>query len=208
MQKWRAGRHSAGGRGYGMRMFVAIELPEAACNAVHALGLKLRREKDGASWVRPENMHLTLRFYGDVPDAQTRPLIESLCRRISPLRWPVLLTRGIGAFPSVRRPSILWAGLETLSGDLDALQQAAEAAASDIGLPPETRAFHPHVTIARVRVQDKTGAYAALLAPYLEPGATPEFGQAFEVRNVVLFSSQLTPRGPVYKVVREIPLHE
>jgi len=48
-----------------MRMFVAIELPEAARNAVHALGLRLRREKDGASWVRPENMHLTLRFYGD-----------------------------------------------------------------------------------------------------------------------------------------------
>jgi len=191
-----------------MRMFVAIELPEAARNAVHALGLRLRREKDGASWVRPENMHLTLRFYGDVPDTRMRPLIESLCLRIAPLRGPQLLTRGIGAFPSVRRPSILWAGLETLSGDLNALQQAAEAAASDIGLSPETRAFHPHVTIARVRVPDKAGAYAALLAPYLEPGCAPEFGQAFEVRNVVLFSSQLTPSGPVYKVVREISLHE
>lgn len=189
-----------------MRMFVAIELPEEARTAVYALGLKLRGEKGEASWVRPENMHLTLRFYGDVPEERARDLGQFLGRQAAGIAAPVLIARGIGAFPSVRKPAILWAGLENVSGDLSALQQVTEDAAREIGLPPETHRFHPHVTIARLRRPGKSDSYAELLAPFQEEGHVPEFGQAFQVRNVVLFSSLLTPHGPVYKVVREIPL--
>ena len=189
-----------------MRLFAAIELPEATLTVLHAFTAKLRNKSAGATWVKPGNLHLTLRFYGEVSEKNATALSNCLTEHLAPLEAPELLARGVGAFPSIRKPSILWVGIETLSGDLSGLQCATEQAALDTGLAPETRPFHPHLTLARLRKGADASLYANLLRPYLEPGLAPEFGPAFRADKITLFSSLLTQRGTIYTIVREITL--
>lgn len=189
-----------------MRVFAAIFLPEEVRTAIYTVALQLREKGDPASWVRPENMHLTLCFYGEVPEEKVKRLADWLSEHLPCHERPLLLARGVSAFPSITRPSVLWAGLDTLSGNLDLLQQDTELAALEIGLPAETKPFHPHITLARLRRPGKGTACAGLLASFQENGHVPEFGREFHAESVVLFSSALTPRGPVYKVLREMRL--
>lgn len=189
-----------------MRLFAAIELPEASRTALHDLILKLRSPTGGVSWVKPENMHLTLRFYGDVSEGQLPALKHCLTESLATHEAPTLHVRGVGAFPSFRKPSIVWAGIETLSGDLSGLQRVTERAAHKIGLAPERHPFHPHVTLARLRKTATTSVYASLLRPYQDPECSPDFGPAFRAGKITLFSSLLTPRGPVYTILEEIML--
>ncbi len=189
-----------------MHLFAAISLPEASHAALHTLVHKLQPKSGGVTWVKPDNMHLTLRFYGEVSEEQLPALSCCLEKRLAPFKPPELLVRGVGAFPSIKKPSVVWAGIETVSGDLCGIQGATEQAAREIGLAPETRAFHPHVTIARLRTTATTSLFASLLQPYQEPGKIPEFGPDFCADKILLFRSLLTPRGPVYTIVREIIL--
>lgn len=189
-----------------MRVFVAISLPNEVRKAIHTVALKLREKGDPASWVRPENMHLTLRFYGEVPEEKVKQLSDWLSERLPLHERPLLLARGVGAFPSITRPSVLWAGVETLSGSLEPVQRDTELGAREIGLPAEPKPFHPHITLARLRRPGKECACTGLLASFQENGHVPEFGREFCAESVVLFSSVLTPRGPVYKVLREMRL--
>ena len=184
-----------------MRTFVAIELDETVKSPVEALSRRLRGYGAQASWVRPENMHLTLRFFGDIADAPAARLAEMLadaCKETPPFPLQV---RGIGVFPNARKPSVLWVGVEPFEGGLAHLYAAAENAARAIGLPPDDKAFHPHVTLARIR----DARTARPLMDALEGEAAFDAG-AFEVRDMTLFSSELTPKGPIYRVVREFPL--
>lgn len=184
-----------------MRTFVAIELPEAVKGVVEALIRRLRGYGAQASWVRPENMHLTLRFFGDIADEQTARLAEILvesCREMPP--FPLQI-RGTGVFPNARKPSVAWVAAEPLDGGLVGLYNAAENAARAIGLPPDDKAFHPHVTLARIR----DARTARSLVEALEREAAFDAG-AFEVRGMTLFSSELAPKGPIYRVVREFLL--
>jgi RNA 2',3'-cyclic 3'-phosphodiesterase len=189
-----------------MRTFIAIELPEETRDALSRMGSQLCKNGMNGSWVKPENMHLTLRFYGDIEADAALRLGAFLGEALTPQIQLTLLARGIGAFPSIRKPSIIWAGLEHISGDLISLQRATERAAGEIGLPPETRIFHPHVTLVRLRRPPVGNEWAALLAPFQAENSIPEFGQEFRVRNVVLFSSTLTLQGPIYRKIREFPL--
>ena len=189
-----------------MRTFAAILLPEDVRDALCALSTRLRKEGLQAGWVKPDNLHLPLRFYGELDEAQASRLLVLLSERLAGREAPVLLARGVGAFPTLRRPSILWAGLETGTDALEALQEDTEQSARDIGLRPETRRFHPHVTLARLRAPGRARGPQSLLSRFQEEGRIPEFGQEFVARSVVLFKSSLTPRGPVYTVLREIPL--
>jgi len=115
-----------------------------------------------------------------------------------------LVAEGLGAFPSLRRPSVLWAGVRALSGDLLAVQRAAEACAAAIGLSPEPKPFHPHLTLGRVRAPR---GLAPLLEAFAElAAAAPRFGDAFPAPAVALFQSELKPGGAVYTRLEEISL--
>lgn len=190
----------------GMRTFIAIEIPEEVRKSLQDFQERLRKNGLHASWVKPELMHLTLRFLGDITEEQRNALASFLKHAYDNMLAPTLLTRGIGAFPSIRKPSVVWAGIEALTGELDALQQIAEAGAREIGVQPETKAFHGHVTLARIRKRDNAPLVSQLIAPYLENGMSPEFGHEFRASNVVLFSSTLTPKGPIHRKVQEFPL--
>ena len=188
-----------------MRAFIAIELPEAVRRALYDFRELLRRKGMHASWVKPEAMHLTLRFLGDITEEQAQTFSSFVSESYMNLAAPVLLVRGIGAFPSLKKPNILWAGVETVQGNLDVLQQAAEFGARGIGLVPETKKFHP---ILRCAIQKNGGQPFGIqhIMPYMGEQIAPEFGYEFRASNVVLFSSTLTKTGPIYKKLREFPL--
>lgn len=187
-----------------MRCFAALETGPAARAALGECIASLRPLGGRVSWMRPENLHLTLRFLGEVTPKQASAYADSLRPLASALAPLELVAEGLGAFPSLRRPSVLWAGVRAVSGDLTAVQRAAEACAVAIGLSPESKPFHPHLTLGRVR--DPHGL-ASLLAAFAElVAASPGFGGAFPAPAVALFQSELKPGGAVYTRLEEMPL--
>ncbi len=184
-----------------MRAFVAIALPEDVRENLVALAERLRAGGVKARWPRPENLHLTLRFLGDVTAAQAEAVARDLavaCAGTAPLR---LAVRGTGAFPNVRRPSVVWAGVNGTTEALAHVQQAAESAAQAAGLAPEKKRFHPHVTLGRLRDPRRAGRLPALLE------AERNFaGGEFSAGAVVLYESELRPAGAVYSQVHTIAL--
>lgn len=184
-----------------MRTFIAIELPPAIGSALAALIERLRRSGVRAAWVRPENIHLTLRFLGEIDEASANRLGERLALSYQDVKPFHLFVRGAGVFPNLRRPAVLWAGVEPLEGGLRQVQSIAESGAAFIGLAAEARLFNPHLTIARIRDPREAGSLDEYIAS--ERGFD---GGAFHVAGVSLFSSQLTPKGPVYRRLREFRL--
>lgn len=184
-----------------VRAFIAIELPEAVREKLGDLIVALRRESFRASWVRTGHMHLTLRFLGEVTDERLEVIDPSLRDACANTPSFTLEVRGLGAFPNLRRPSVLWVGVGPLEPALADLQRAAETAARNAGLAPESKPFHPHVTLARFKDPRAAGGLAGEVEARLDFGAG-----AFDVTHVSLFSSELTPRGPIYTRIREYPL--
>ncbi|MCP4640452.1 MAG: RNA 2',3'-cyclic phosphodiesterase [bacterium] len=182
-----------------MRSFVAVELPEAIRAELAALVRRLRDSGARASWVKPDRMHLTLRFLGDVTDDQLAAMGERLTQSLAGVSPFDLRVGGVGAFPNPRRPSVIWAGIQPMDGPLAEVQAACEDAARAIGLKGEKRPFRPHLTLARVRDHRDAGN----LAPLLLREHTYD-GGSFSVNGVSLFTSTLTPHGPIYDRVREI----
>ncbi len=175
------------------RLFSGIEIPEEIAERLAAL----RGGLNGARWVEPENYHITLRFIGDVDGATAERFSEALTG-INVPPFSVTLD-GIGSFGR-GRPRAVWAGVAPNNG-LDALNRNHEKAAVRAGLASETRNFHPHVTLARMR-----HVKANDVATYLSYNGA-FLSQAFPVTRFVLFSSRASRGGGPYVVERAYPLH-
>ncbi len=176
-----------------IRLFVTLEIPEGL--ALRLSGL--RGQVPGARWVPPENMHLTLRFAGEVDEGRAGDLDAELAR-VGAQPFDVSLS-GVGHFASRDRVRALWAGVEH-SDALERLQAKIEGACVRAGLAPEGRRFHPHVTLARCR-DTRTGRIEGFIAEHAAFAAPP-----FAVERFVLFSSQLGRSGPLYTAEAEYPL--
>lgn len=181
-----------------MRAFIAVELPEQTKLELVDMAAQLRRCGVRASWVRPERMHLTLRFLGEISEDQVEAAGEFLASGYAGREVFACHVHGAGAFPNVRRPNVLWAGIEPLEGGLAETQAVAEEAAQRIGLKAERRRFHPHLTLGRIRRPETAGDVGRALRPLTEFR-----GAHFFVDGVSLFSSTLTPDGPVYERIQE-----
>jgi len=173
------------------RLFTAIEIPQAV--RMH-LSL-VRAPLVGAKWIEPENMHITLRFAGDI-DGRTADEFVSLLAGIRSPPFTVSI-HGIGAFGG-REPKVLWAGVEA-PDELDALARAHERAARGAGLEPEARAFRPHVTLARMR----GGRQQAVARFMQENGGLVT--QPFVATGFVLLSARPGTGGGPYAVEAEFP---
>jgi len=170
-----------------IRLFVAIPLPESLRQR---LGL-LAAGVPGAKWVRPENLHLTLRFIGDVDGRLYGDIVDSL-GHVSVPRFEVQV-QGVGQFGEGRRVDVLWAGIKA-NENLMRLQAKIETALQRLGLEPERRKFHPHVTLARLR-----GAPESRVAQFLAENGLVS-GPPFEVTEYLLFSSYLARSGAIHQV--------
>lgn len=181
-----------------MRTFVAIELPEVVHAALEDLKGRLRDAGVRASWVKAGNIHLTLRFLGEIDEDQSARIVDMLESEYASVRPFVLQVRGVGAFPNARRLSVLWVGCEPADGPLERVQQAAETAARAVGLAPEAKAFRPHLTIARV----KDWRAAGPVSEALDRAKDFDAGE-FDAAGVALFRSRLMPAGAVYERLKE-----
>ena len=179
-----------------MRLFIALEVPSAVRENLAALLNELRKadaasSKSTARWVRAENLHVTLKFIGHLDagklDAIRAALAEVRCDAPVELRF-----RGLGFFPNERRQRVLWVGVEG-SPNLAALAGEIDARLSKLGIPPETRDFSPHLTLARF---DPPGVSESLRAA-VQKNITREFGSVCTGESH-LFESKTRPAGAEY----------
>ncbi|MCS7312187.1 MAG: RNA 2',3'-cyclic phosphodiesterase [Acidobacteria bacterium] len=185
------------------RLFIAVGLPDETKAALTGLQQVLRPYFIEATWVRPEGLHLTLKFLGDTPEDRI-PTIQDACgRAVRPFSAFSMELKGVGVFPDWRRPRVLWVGVQTAVETLGALQAAVERAVEPLGYPPETRPFIPHLTLARVK-----RSHPAVLQKLREREKTALEGSygVIWVRQVTLFESRLHPQGAVYTPLAHFPL--
>jgi 2'-5' RNA ligase len=180
-----------------MRVFVAIN-PTAAVRA--RLGEAVRELREAGfpiRWVPTENVHLTLKFLGEVPEKQLPELFSAVERAVSGIGTFEMHLGGFGAFPSLRRPSVVWTGVE-LGPTLAGLQRQVEDALAELGFPREERSFHPHLTLGRARKRAAVAEFRGLdeLIQRLE------YSGSFHVETVDVMRSRLMPAGAIYDVIR------
>lgn len=189
-----------------IRAFVAIELPHPLREALARQIAELRSALGEAElrWVRPESIHLTLRFLGESPPAKLEG-VQSALQEVG-ARHAALVCRvgGLGRFPGGRRTRVVWVGVDEPSGGLEAMQHDLELRIAKLGYRPEERPFHPHLTLARVRREASASALLRL-SEQLDrmPGA--ELG-GLEVAHLSLMRSELGPGGAAYSCLARVPL--
>lgn len=183
-----------------MRLFVGIGLPEECREAIVRAISPLRERAGPVSWTRAENLHLTLKFLGEVPGERVEELggwMAEAARDIPPFD---LLLEGAGGFPSMSSPRILWVGIREPLDPVRKLHQNMENVLSAAGFPREGRPYHPHVTVGRVRQRLPAG-WAERIAAAL---SGKRFGIA-QARSYRLYESRLSPAGSAYVVLRDVP---
>ena len=184
-----------------MRLFVAVNLPKKERERIHRASRALRDQSLPVRWVEPDNFHLTLKFLGEVR-AEVVPHIVAILARVA-LGCPPFSAQlaGFGAFPTIRRPRVLWLGVEPTPA-LRCLKQDVEWALADLGFERETRAFHPHLTLGRVDRDDEAGTFRGLD----ELVAEMSYSGSVPVRSVELMRSQTGKDGSQYSIVSSWPL--
>lgn len=180
-----------------IRAFVAIELPESLKNRLTELQRRLNRP-EGVSWVKASNMHLTLRFLGDVAESQIEVVRGCMERAAQAYRPFELAPKGVGAFPNPRRPRVFWAGVEDATGSLAGLQKRLQAELEQKGFGQEDYPFRPHLTLGRVK---DSGARVTALQR-LEFSEPP-----FRVDEIALMRSDLRPQGSLYTRLAAVKLN-
>jgi 2'-5' RNA ligase len=185
----------------GLRLFVAIELPHDVLAALEATQGQLRAQGlGGLRWVRPEGIHLTLKFLGDIEETKVEPIAHALERALCPFPRFTINVKSLGVFPDGKRPRILWVGLE--GNRLSALALAVEKALEPLGFSPEGRGFLPHLTVGRWQ---RFEAPAKAFAEELKPWQSHEFGES-NVTEVIFFRSELKPEGAFYHPLKVVAL--
>lgn len=174
-------------------------LPDEVRQRLAAAVERLRPHAAGVAWVAPANLHVTLKFLGEVDEGRVPSVAAALAAAAGAHGAFDVSVRGLGAFPSPERPRVLWAGLEDDAGRLGALAGGVDAACAALGFPRETRAFASHVTLGRAR----EGRRQPALADALARGG--EFGRV-RVERVALMQSELSPRGSRYSELALCPL--
>jgi len=183
-----------------VRSFIAILLSDDVRAAVAVEIARLRPLGPRVSWVSPPNLHLTLKFLGELPADALAEVREGLAEAVAGAAPFSLHFGGLGAFPDLTRPRVLWVGVDEGSRAAQALQSHVEAALTRRGFPREERPFSPHLTIGRVRDPRRL----VELQQAMTRDARLEFGQ-FEVRGLSLMRSDLSPAGARYTGLAAFP---
>ena len=184
-----------------MRTFIALNLPARERQRIHR-GVRALREGDvPVRWVEVENLHVTLKFLGEIRPERIAEL-EAVVERVASATAPfTLVLEGFGAFPTLRRPRVIWMGARA-TPELRCLKQDLEWALADCGFEAETRAFHPHLTLGRADAGDRAGAFRHLEERVAELDLTCRVA----VHTVDLMRSHLSREGARYSLVSAVRL--
>ena len=185
----------------GWRSFCAVELSDEIAAGIRRIQEDLKERARGVRWVRPEGIHLTLKFLGEVDPDRIEGIahkMEEAVRETGPFSIGV---RGGGAFPNARNPRVIWIGIDDPSGELRKVQARVEENMEELGFTREGRGYTPHLTLGRLRSSKGKGA----VAHALEAIGTHDLG-TMEVREIILFRSHLKPTGAEYTKITSVPL--
>jgi 2'-5' RNA ligase len=186
-----------------IRSFVAIPIPAAIQKSAANLVRRLSGDRDGIKWVPGDNLHLTLKFLGDVDNREIPKVcdcVRQCCDGVEPFH---LHLRGAGAFPDPTRPRVVYAGVEDGGDSLTTIVAAMESALADLGFKPEPRDYIPHLTLGRTRGGSRRGSPE--LCDRITANYDFDLGET-EVQRVVIMASFLDKAGPTYQVMDTINL--
>ncbi len=186
-----------------IRSFIAIELPEVIRTQLKDLQDNLKTCRFKVRWVRPENIHLTLKFLGNIDETDIEKVRGTLTSRVDRFTPLSLSVKGVGVFPGIRRPRIIWSGMGGQLSALAALQKALAEDLAAIGFQQEKRAFKTHLTLGRVK-----GAIDALKLRDAIQAFNNFESEIFTADKIFLFKSDLKPGGPVYSKLNAFVMNE
>jgi len=182
-----------------MRLFIGLKLDSSTVAAVDRALQPFRKMPTPIHWVKPENMHLTIKFIGETEETTASAVKETLAdldHRTAPFD---LTIRGFGTFGRDNDVRVFWAGIAE-NAALAELARTIEHGLEKIGIPPETRPFTPHLTLGRNKTHHN---FRPLLLKIRE--TDPAVIASETIRGFQLFKSDLAPQGPTYTVIKEVP---
>ncbi|MGA1874664.1 MAG: RNA 2',3'-cyclic phosphodiesterase [bacterium] len=153
------------------------------------------------SWTRPESIHLTLKFLGDIPVNHVNPILDALKRAVAGVETFTMKIEGLGAFPNFRNPRVIWIGISEGAESLQKLQPRIEQELVRLRFPKEKKRFNAHLTMGRIRSEGKVAALSDILASIPSPVAG-----LTAVRDIRLMKSELHPSGAIYTELGRISL--
>ncbi len=184
-----------------IRAFIAINLPPPVKELASHIREQFRDCGRTIRWVDPKNVHLTIKFLGDIPKEKIESVgkaIEKAVENIQPFRMEI---DGMGTFPNLRHPRVLWMGVKEPSETLVQMETRISSNLATLGFEREKKKFSPHITLGRVRSNEKKALISKLIQS-LELPACPEIN----VKSVELFKSELKPTGAVHSVLGRFDL--
>ena len=184
-----------------VRSFLAIELPKAILNKIEEVQEDLKLSRADIRWVSPGKIHLTLKFFGNIDESKVESIVKAIEGPLNETAPFSVRIKGLGAFPHLKNPRVIWMGLAEGKDRLTSFQRQLEGELEKIGFEKEERPFQPHLTLGRSNSSRGRDELIGMMEKHKEE----EFG-GFPVEKVVLFKSDLRPSGPIYTVLRELKL--
>jgi 2'-5' RNA ligase len=183
-----------------MRAFIALRLPENILSSINKIQEDLKRYRLPVRWVRPGHIHLTLKFFGDISESDIKNIEIAIDACAGNCPSVTLSAKGIGVFPSVSRPRVIWAGLSGQVSTLSTLQEALEKMLEKSGFKKEERPFKGHLTIGRFKERVNSEKLIEAMRTHKDFNS-----DVFEAGEIILFKSDLLPAGPVYTELLKVP---
>lgn len=183
-----------------IRAFIAIKLPEECILGLKSLEDQFNRDWRGISWVRPETIHLTLKFLGEIDPGRVDEIANVLIEASSGIAAFAVEIEGVGGFPNLKSPRVVWVGVKE-NPALAKLQQNIDEGLKDLGFEKEDRPYRPHLTLCRVK-SPKDGRELGRLVEE----ARPNIKMDFRADSFVLFESVLSPKGARHTPLKTISL--
>ena len=187
-----------------MRTFIAIELPKEIQDTLADLQEQLKTSGADVKWVQPQNIHLTLKFLGERDDKKVEKIKQTIDEVAKEKKSFFLSLSTLGAFPKVDYPRVIWVGVDKGDNEAKAIALDLEKRIAKIGIPKEERPFSSHITLGRVRSSLNLKQLAQGLKN--QENVFTAKNLEFEVSQITLFKSTLTPKGPIYEALKEASL--
>ena len=181
-----------------IRTFIALELPPAVFSLLHKVQQDLKRINIRARWVRPENIHITLNFLVDINPGDIDKIGVAMTAAAIEFPSVTLTVRGIGVFPGIKRPRVIWVGLGGDIRSLLSLQSRLEQELAGAGFPKDKRAFKAHLTLGRIKQSAGPAVNRQMISEYATLSS-----DEFSCNQVILFKSDLKPSGAVYSKLKQ-----
>ena len=190
-----------------LRTFIAVDFPTEIITKIARITAYLQSQTpiNTLKWIAPENMHLTLKFLGDVREDRISDLTRGLQEALHAQPTFNITIEGLGMYPNASQPRVVWLGIKD-KGNLKQIHHELVKVLRDFDPDPEKRAFSPHLTIARIR-QNVSRDVVQQVGETLSQFKVDSLG-SFEIQTVQLFKSELTPQGPIYACLFSMPLNQ